>query len=65
MATKKPRGLADARPHSPMVTTVIEDFEYRDEGMESDDEEVEDDLEYPGDLSPESLVCPFFLMIDR
>ena len=65
MAINKPRGLADARPHSPMVTTVIEDFEYRDEGMESDNEDVEDDLEYPGNLSPESLVHPFFLMNNR
>ena len=57
MAVNKPRGMADARPRSPMITSVIEDFEYRDEGnqTESDDE---DDLEYPGDL-PDSLVRPF------
>ena len=56
MASKKPRGLADARSHSPTVTSVIEDFEYCDEGNETESD-GEDDLEYPGN-SPEPLVRP-------
>lgn len=56
MTINKPRGLADARPHSPVVTSVIEDFEYRDEGDETESD-IEDDLEYPGN-SPEPLVRP-------
>ena len=59
MSDNKPRGLADARARSPLVTTVIEDFEYDRNQIESDDEDLEDDLEYPGDV-PESLVRPFF-----
>ena len=55
MAVNKPRGMADARPRSPMITSVIEDFEYQGNQTESDDE---DDLKYPGDL-PDSLVRPF------
>jgi hypothetical protein len=58
MAVNKPRGLADARPRSPAVTSVIEDFEYRKEDSESEIESDGDDLEYPGNL-PESLVRPF------
>ena len=58
MATNKQRGLADARPRSPMVTTVIEDFEYNNKGNQTESDN-EDDLEYPGDV-PESLVRPFF-----
>ena len=60
MAVNKPCGLADMRPRSPKVTTVIEDFEYRNEGdqTESDNNNnIEDNLEYPGDL-PKSLVRP-------
>ena len=56
MALNKPRGLADARPHSPTVTSVIDDFEYHDEGSETESDN-EDDLEYPGN-SPEPLVRP-------
>ena len=59
MAVDKPHGLADVRPRSPRITTVIEGFEYRGEGdeTESNNEDIEDNLEYPGDL-PKSLVCP-------
>ena len=40
-----------------MINTVIEDFDYNDEGnqTQSDEEDGEDSLEYPGG-PPESLV---------
>lgn len=41
-----------------MINTVIEDFDYGDEGnkTQSDEDDGEDDLDYSGGL-PESLVC--------
>lgn len=57
VAIDKPRGLADTRRRSPMVNTVIEDFEYRRVESESESED-EDDLGYPGNL-PVSLVSLF------
>ena len=64
VAANKPRGLADMRRHSPMVNMVIKDFDYRrvESETESDDEDVGDDLEYPGGL-PVSLVSPLFLFV--
>ena len=43
-----------------MVNTIIEDFDYRkvESETESEDEDVGDDLEYPGNV-PVSLVRPF------
>ena len=57
----KPRGLATAQHHAPAINTVISNFEYKQEGSGSDSEEEdeENNLEYPGDGS-ESLVRFYF-----
>ena len=66
VAANKPRGLADVRHRSPMVNTVIEDFDYRkvESETETEDEDIGDDLEYPGNL-PVSLVRPFSYLLNR
>ena len=64
-AVNKPHSLANVRHHSPMVNMVIEDFDYRrvESKTESEDEDVEDNLEYPSDL-PVSLVSPFSYLLN-
>lgn len=49
-----------ANRRQPAINTVIEDFDYHNEGdqTQSDEEDGEDDLEYPGG-PPESLVRLF------
>ena len=62
--TCKPSGLVNpghinSGHSSAPVNTIIEDFTYQGEGdgLESDDGDSEDKLEYSGGMA-ESLVCP-------
>lgn len=54
----KPCGLANTRRHATPIDTVIEDFIYEYEETSSQSDDIEDDLDFPGDAA-ESLVRSF------
>ena len=57
--TDKPRGLAKARCDIAVTNTVIKDFTYEeDEIDDQSEEELGDDLEFPGPAA-DCIVCPF------